>query len=184
MCWGAGVTSATTCAPLSWRGGGRPAPRGGKVPGCPGPRPLAPPPPGLGPSRVCGRAPSRLAGLHSRPCVAACCGAQAGGRAPRSCGNPGLTCGRPHSPQARPKGRLERQGADSPPPRAPSNSPPKPLPARSLFPLPQPRESRTKESWRALGALPRCFPGTTDAREPAPGERVGGQIREAAGWGR
>lgn len=93
---------------------------------------------------------------------------------------PALTPGAPRR-KAREAGR-----GFSPPPRAraPSSSPPKPLPARSLFPLPQPRESRTKESWRALGALPRCFPGATDAREPAPGERVGGQIREAAGWGR
>lgn len=179
---GGGVTSATTCAPLSWRGGGRPAPRGGKVPGCRGPRPLAPPPPGLGPSRVCGRAPSRLAGLYSRPCVAACCGARAGGahapelREPRPhLWPPALAPGAP-----RRKARVAGRGF---PPTVPKEQPPKTTPRLQSLPTAAATRVADKREPGSAGALPRCFSGTTDAREPAPGERVGGQIREAAGWG-
>lgn len=179
MCWGAGVTSATTCASLSWRGRGRPASRGGKVPGCRGPRPLAPPPPVLGPSRVCGRAPSRLAGLHSRPCVAACCGAQARGGRPV-----GLREPRPHLwPPALAPGAPRVAVCGFAP--HPSSSPPKPLPARSLFPLPQPRESWTKESRRALGLFLAASqePRTRGNQHPA-GEWAGRLGRPPAGAAR
>lgn len=64
-----------------------------------------------------------------------------------------------------------------------SSSPPKPLSAPQSLPKAAATLAADKREPEGVGALPRCFPGTTGAREPAPGGRVGGQIRKAAGWG-
>ena len=88
---GAGVTSAATCGPLSWCGGGSPAPGPcrGKVPGRPGPRPLAPPPSRLRPLPALRESPPpawpRPRRLLPRA-VAAGCGAPAGSGRPRLLG--------------------------------------------------------------------------------------------------
>lgn len=92
----AGVTSAATCGPFSWLGGGGPAPGrcGGKVPGRPGPRPLPRPQAGRGPSRPSGEPPHCAGALSlSHPGGAGC-----GVRGAAGLLGPVLTCGRRRAP--------------------------------------------------------------------------------------
>lgn len=152
--------------PPRWKSTGVPR----SPPPCPAParpRPL----PGLRASPLPARRPPL-------PPVRGCLLRGAGwGQAP--CGAAG-TQASPVAARTRPRSAQSGSVRICPPPE---QQPPKTTPRPQSLPTAAATRVVDKREPEGAGALPRCFPGTTDAREPAPGGRVGGQIREAAGWG-